>query len=921
MIYHSLPIGAIGELYIGGVGLARGYLNNPKLTNERFIPNPFQSDTEKRENRNARIYKTGDLVRWLPSGELEYIGRNDFQVKIRGFRIELGEIESVLSEYKGVKQVAVLAKENKETNNKYLVGYYTSDGNKKLNEDDILSYIASKLPDYMIPTALVHLDKLPLTLNGKLDRKAFPDPVLGSDKESYIPPRNELESRLCNIFADVLGLEVSNVGVNDDFFKLGGDSISAIKLVNRINNDTSVNISIADIFKYKNIKNLLQNIKRDSNNVLIPISNVKEDRQSLSFAQERLFFIHKYEQGTNAYNIPIIYKLDNNINISSITKAIHAIVNRHHILRSTIKEEEDNIYQVINSFSSKYFNKIIVKDSKELDSIINKDINYVFNLNNEYPIKVNIYTLKESKERYIVINIHHIAFDGWSGSIFLNELLQYYSHFNSNTTLNLAKLDIQYKDFAIWQRSYLSGKILDKQVNYWQRLLDSYENINLPTDYTRPLQLDYIGNSIDFTLGKELSSNLRNTAKQLGVSLYTLLLASYYLMLRSYSNQDDIVIGTPIANRHYSQIENLIGFFVNSLPVRMNINNKSNISDFIKAVGDQVIAMQLHQDVPFEKLVSVLNVEKDTSRHSIFQIMFGVQSFGNDSKEDYSENIFLPYDKEGAKYNIAKFDIETFIDDSGEVLQGSFNYRVSLYKESTIKRFIDTYIHILNQIAYIDSSVTLGDLTYLNKEEEELILRRWNDTDKDYPSDKTIHSLFEEQVVKSPNNTAVVYEDVKLTYKELNERANRLANYLIKHHNIKPDSLIALLLDRSEHMIISILAVLKAGAAYVPISPDYPDDRIKYILDDTNSNIVITNSIYNKRINKLKKVNIIPIDDSAFSKVLDTVSSTNTIVDNLTSNNLAYVIYTSGTTGKPKGVMIQHCSVVNRIYWMQYIKS
>ena len=347
------------------------------------------------------------------------------------------------------------------------------------------------------------------------------------------------------------------------------------------------------------------------------------------------------------------------------------------------------------------------------------------------------------------------------------------------------------------------------------------KNINLHTDHPRPLQVDYIGSSVSFTLNKELSLHLRNTAKQLGVSLYTLLLASYYLMLKAYSNQDDIVIGTPIANRHYPQIQNLIGFFVNSLPIRINIKDKQKLAQFIKLLGDQIIDAQLHQDLPFEKLVDELKVEKDTSRHPIFQIMFGVQSFG-DNKQP-KDNILLPYDKQEAKYDIAKFDIETFIDDRDEVLRGSFNYRVSLYKESTIKRFINTYINILEQISKVSNNkeLTLRELTYLSQKETDIILGKWNDTDKDYPSDKTIHSLFEEQVLKFPNNIAVVYEDAKLTYKELNERANQLAHYLIKHHNIKPDDLVALLLDRSENMIIAILGVLKSGAAYVPMDPEY----------------------------------------------------------------------------------------------------
>ena len=905
-----LPVGAIGELYIGGVGLARGYLNKPELNNERFIPNPFQTKGEKQQNKNSRLYKTGDLVRWLPSGELEYIGRNDFQVKIRGFRIELGEIRSVINKYKGVKQAVILAKENKETNNKYLVAYYTSATGDKLSEDNISSYLATKLPDYMIPTAIVHMDKLPLTVNGKLDRKALPDPTL-TNIDNYLAPRNELEIKLRDIFVSVLGLPANKVGINDDFFKLGGNSIAAIKLVNNINSNTPLTSSIADIFKYKNIKNLTQNIGSSKDIITIPISKLKQHQQPLSFAQERLSFIHKYEGGTNAYNIPFIYKLNSNTNIKHLVNAIHSTLKRHHILRSTIKEDSNNIYQVINTFSDKYFNKVRVKNSQELYKHITDDINYIFDLNTAYPIKVTIYSLEDT-EKYISIVIHHIAFDGWSAGIFLSELYEFYNHYNNNTTLTLPKLDIQYKDFAIWQRNYLTGKVLDKQLNYWKKSLDGYENINLPTDYTRPLQVDYMGNNLNFTLDRELSLNLRSTAKELGVSLYTLLLASYYLMLKAYSNQDDIVTGTPIANRHYSQLQNLIGFFVNSLPIRINIKDKQNLTQFIKLLGDQIIDAQLHQDLPFEKLVGELKVEKDTSRHPIFQVMFGVQSFG-ENKQHYKDNILLPYDKQETKYEVAKFDVETFIDDSDEILRGSFNYRVSLYKESTIKRFINTYINILQQIAEVGNNkeLTLRELTYLSKEEADIILRKWNDTDKDYPSDKTTHSLFEEQVLKFPNNTAVVYEDVRLTYKELNDKANQLANYLIKHHNIKPDTLVALLLDRSEYMIIAILGVLKAGAAYVPMDPQYPNDRIKYILSDTNTNLVIANNTYAKRINNISdKVNNIPIDDKHFIKNLTNYSNTDPKPKDLTSNNLAYVIYTSGTTGLPKGVLQIHANVI-----------
>ena len=368
----------------------------------------------------------------------------------------------------------------------------------------------------------------------------------------------------------------------------------------------------------------------------------------------------------------------------------------------------------------------------------------------------------------------------WSTDIFFNEVLQYYNYYTYNIKLDLPDLSIQYKDFALWQRKYLTDKVLDEQVNYWKKELDGYENINLLTDHSRSLKLDYKGNNITFSLDKTLSNNLRNTAKKLGVSLYTLLLASYYLMLRSYTNQDNIVIGTPVANRHYSQIENLIGFFVNTLALRININNFSKLTEFIKKLGDQVIEAQLHQDLPFEKLVYELNVEKDTSRHPIFQIMFGLQAFGNNKSDDKKNNIVLPYKGNTNQYTIAKFDIETFMDDSEEIIRGSFNYRVTLYKKDTIENFINTFLQILKQVSVITSNENINsiqNLKYLNKDQEELILRKWNDTDKPYPHDKTIHTLFEEQVLKTPNNIAVVYEDIKLTYKELNERSNQLAHY------------------------------------------------------------------------------------------------------------------------------------------------
>ena len=758
------------------------------------------------------------------------------------------------------------------------------------------------------------------------------------------------------------------------------------------------------------------------------------NKQSLSFAQERLWFIEKYEQGTNAYNIPIICKLSNEIVLEPLKKSIEAIVERHEILRTVIREDnEGNHYQEVLDSSIDFLEVPIVKCSKqeELDEHLRKDVNHIYDLSNEHPIRIKIYSLesdnnsKDKKNKkninllspttttantthVLSIVIHHIAFDGWSTDIFLDELKEYYRYYKAKETgstyqINLPPLTIQYKDFALWQRSYLTGEVLDKQLSYWKGKLEGYETLHLATDYTRPIEMDYEGRSIHFELDNKLSHNLREVAKSLGVSLYSLMLSCYYLMLRAYTGQDDIVVGFPVANRHYSQIEHLIGFFVNTLALRVHIETGANtntgiddntttsvnastnsiktLKDFIQHVGSEVLEAQLHQDLPFEKLVEELGVPKDTSRHPIFQVMFNLQSFGGDTSNSKPEreSIITPYtgssDDSASIYNIAKFDLETFIDDNNSdgILRGGFNYRVSLYKEDAIKRFICTYKEILTQVAKALSNNTtkdsfkIEDLTYITKEEQDL-LTTWNKTEATYPHNKTIHQLFEEQVKKTPDNLAVVYSDgedeVKLTYKELNERANRLAHYLITNYNITPDTLVPLLLDRSEYIIISILAVLKAGGAYVPMDPDYPDERIRYILEDVEvanrkladdkgnkhtPTVVITNEVYESKLEdtlrtytvqkqgqeqeqqvlhqeKVRrdketdtntKISLLTVDSKLFEEKLEELSKlssinidTSTIVKDLTPTNTAYVIYTSGTTGNPKGVMQLHSNVM-----------
>ena len=667
-----------------------------------------------------------------------------------------------------------------------------------------------------------------------------------------------------------------------------------------------------EIFQYLSNNNIL------SKEVKTVILKAGTNKGPLSFAQERFRFIEKYEGGTYAYNMPMLFKLSNLIDINILEKSIKSIVDRHEILRTVIRENANGeSYQEVLDIPQE-IKQIISNSIEEFEQKLDIEVDYIFDLSREYPIKVNIHYV--GAEKYLSIVIHHIAFDGWSLDIFLRELLEYYKYYaNMQYNLSLKELPIQYKDFALWQKNYLTEELLAEKLKYWRDKLDNYEQLNLVTDIPRPEHINYRGKYINFELGKELSDKIRNISQELGVSLYSVLLSAYYLMLRVYSNQNDIVIGTPAANRHYHQITNVIGLFINSLALRIEIDPHMTIKNFIKLVSHEVKEAQMHQDLPFEKLVDELKIPKDSTRHPIFQVLFSIENFGNVIKQnrhvDDLDSILEPWDSSIGIHKTAKFDISTFIDDSQDILRGTFNYATSLYKAKTIRRFIQTYVQILQCIAdSIDNKPSqqfrIKEMQYLSVEERETILYKWNETDKDYYTNKRVTDVFEEQVATQPDSIAVVYLDIRLTYQELNARANKLANYLLTNYQLKPDTFVSLCLDRSEQMLIVILAVLKVGAAYVPIDPSFPDDRISYCLNDTGSKLIISNRIYQQRLNNITEIPVIAIDDQNFKHQLlgqpaDTPKVTNT------SRNLAYIIYTSGTTGNPKGVMIEHRGLIN----------
>lgn len=886
---QPVPIGAVGELYIGGPGLARGYLNQSTLTAEKFIANPFQEET--------RLYKTGDLVRYLADGHIEYIGRNDCQVKIRGFRVELGDIEHQLSQYPGIKQAIILAKQSQQDRSyQYLAAYYVADA--PLNEPAILDYLSQHLPEYMIPAILVHMESFPLNTNGKLDRKLLPQPEW-KNIDTYVAPRNQTEQQICTLYAELFELPVNHLSIRANFFRLGGNSILAIRLVHRLSQLFNVHLPIAEIFRAKTIEQLAQSIEAIStHNIVIPVAPTLT-HYPLSFAQERLWFIEQYEQGTSAYHLPRLVQLSKEITIGALTRALQSIATRHSILRTLfIQTETGQEYQHIQDAPL----DIKVQSCKtfaEYQQQLKDDVNRPFNLRYEYPIRVCLYETIEDNARYLLINLHHIASDGWSTDIFQKELIAYYEYYQFNTPLSLPTLSIQYKDFAAWQRAYLGGDELTKQLDYWRTRLDNYEILQLATNNPRTTEVSYNGAHLTFCLSSELSTQLKTLAQTSGCSIYTILLAGFYILLNQYSGQTDIIIGSPIANRHYGSTQDLIGFFVNMLVQREKLNMELSVRHLIGEIHQHLIEAHQHQDIPFEKIIKELNVERDTRRHPLFQILFAVQSFGQ-QKEKFAA-YYQPVDI-SQLHPVTRFDLEFSIDDSHPGFQGRITYATSLFNESTIQRWAEQYKNLLTQIVNHPDK-PLKQYQTMNQIEYQQLIYDWNQTEQAYPADKMIHQLFEAQVERTPHHVAVVYQDMQLTYQTLNEQANQLAHYLRETYAIRGDDLIALCLERSDKMIISILGVLKSGAAYVPIDPHAPEKRIHYILHDTQAKLLINSAFLasketQQHLIKQPLHNIAPIT---------------------TSQHLAYVIYTSGTTGNPKGVMIEHRSVNNTLFALQKV--
>ncbi|MCK5818624.1 MAG: amino acid adenylation domain-containing protein, partial [Psychromonas sp.] len=734
-----------------------------------------------------------------------------------------------------------------------------------------------------------------------------PTPKFFSETD-HVAPRTKLEEKLCNIFQEILGIK--KVGINDDFFCIGEGLTTLNQFTAACQRELDIHIPCDLLLKTKTIARLSPCILK-LKKVIAPCAEVA--KYPLSFSQEQLLFIENFEQGTHAYHMPYLVKLSDNVNLIALEAAFNVVINRHPVLKSIYRtDEKNNSYQ--HALTSDVAMDMHVLDEKsELLPKVKKEISRPFDLTHEPSIRLHCY--ETPSHRYLLLLFHHIAFDVWSNQIFRKEVSQAYQALCQGAPHALPDLDISYVDYTIWQRRYLQGNVLTNLQTFWQQQLLGVEQFRLPTDYPRPKKSNHQGRSIDFQLDPCLSEQLRALAKAKETTMYTVLLSSFYITLSAISGQNDIVLGTPAANRDHKQTQSLIGFFVNTLVLRSNVQSGTTINAFIKQVHHIVRQAKAHQALPFAQLLDLLSVERDPSRHPIFQVMLSLKSF-NDST---MKNISLPFETIYSEYSTnfytpAQFDLTLFLDSRQATITGNFVYAVSLFDEETIKRISGLYQRVLKAVV-ANQQQCIGDIALLNESDSHTLLHTWNNTDAPYPEDKTLQQLFEAQVAKTPDNIALVFEEEQLTYKQLNERANQLA-YAIRAHyqggesqGIKPDTLIALYLDRSLEMVISILGVLKAGGAYVPISPDYPSTRTQYILNDTKTSLILTQQHYMKQLNNCIteleiKPTLLVTDD--LSEDLKTVN----LAPISTAKDLAYVIYTSGTTGQPKGVLQLHTNVL-----------
>ncbi|VEL98330.1 amino acid adenylation domain-containing protein [Alteromonas sp. 76-1] len=926
------PLGAVGELYIGGKGLARGYWNNASITQEKFVPNPF--------GREGRVYKTGDLVRWDELGQLVFIGRVDHQVKINGFRIELGEIISAINSLQEVKESVVVV-DDSIAREKRLIAYVVAknsdiDADQSSNEiiaSSIRSKLAETLPSFMIPAVFILLPKMPLTQSGKIDRQALPLPDKSViNQNDHVEPASEKELVLCQIWEELLN--VSPIGIQDNFFELGGHSLLATRLIGKIKAQLSIDVPLKLIFQNPTIEAFALAIEKNAQSISLPIieSLGNDGVYPMSYAQQRLWIIDKLESGSPQYNIVNCFELNGQLELNALQVALRKVMSRHKGLRTKFKEVSGQYQAVISddeqlplqiiseeTFSSasvELSENNIVLENKQIpqfvDDLITKEINHVFDLEHDLLIRISL--VQAAKQRhFLVFNIHHIISDGWSLGVLVNEISEFYNQYVGNTHAALIELPVQYSDFAMWQKNVLTGTFYEQHIEYWRDKLADIPSVHgLALDYERPKKQSYRGDFVKQTISQNLMEKVEQLSLSYQITPFVFLQTTLSLLLNRYSGEQDIVIGTPISGRLQESLNSVIGFFVNTLPLRTHVLPDETFGQLLTKNGKGFIEAYDHQSIPFEMLVDKLNPVRSLSHSPIFQIMFTLQ---NNQNEAFSlTGLEIKTVNRNGQY--VKCDLDIVAQDTEQGLSIFWGYNKDLFETDSIERLSKSFVSLLTQVVE-SPELNTGEYEVITEEDKFTLTSELNSTETQFDDSVCFHQLFQSAVDLYPKNNALIFNNEVMTYAELNQRSNRLARYLLKQ-GVKTNDCIGLICQRSFEMVIGIYAIWKAGAAYMPIEPDFPVERQQYMLDNAEVKLVLSQQECHTQLSKLSCRHLI-LDDIELNKQLALIDEGNLIENEVFyhSTNLAYVIYTSGSTGKPKGVMVQHQALVNRIHWMQ----
>lgn len=878
---NLVPIGITGELCIAGVGLARGYYNAPDLTREKFVE--FPKITPK------KVYKTGDMARWMPDGNIEFIGRKDNLTKIRGFRVEVGEIEACLMKHPDVDEVVVVAIED-TFGTKVLSAYFVA--NVNITNSELRNFLIKSLPNFMVPNYFTQLKKMPLNQNGKIDRKALPvsnlDPVSDFD---YVAPEGELEKKVAHIWRDVLNIQ--KIGVYDNFFELGGHSLNAASIILKVNQEFDVNIHLSEMFKKPTIKEfttLILDGEQHKSSIILPVE--AREYYPVSSQQKRLFIMWQLNRDSVAYNLPSGTIIEGDLEYDMLVRAFQHLVDRHESLRTSFSFINGQVVQYVHP-TLKVIVDIVEASEEELMEYVH-GFTTPFNLEQPPLFKVKVIKIRKNKH-LLLTDAHHIVFDGISMDIIMEEF--YDSYLNKD----LPPVKLQYRDYAVWQGEFFQTDDFKSKEKYWLNIFkEEPPLLELNTDYPRhPVQL-YDSDYVPIMAGYDLTKRLKKIAKENGTTLYTVLLAALNVLFLKYTGKEDITIGTPTAGRSRPGLERIIGMFVNTVVIRNFPCRKKTFLNFLDEVKDNTIKAIDYEEYPFELLVNEVDVYRNTGRNPIFDIMF---SLDNDECF-FKDTGDLTFRKFPFESSMTQFDMFIHVLEINEDMHFKWKYRKDIFKKDTVQRLAEHFIYLLDEITE-KMDIPLQDIQMMSEAEMKTILYEFNNTTDEYSYQMTVHEIFEQKVKENPSENAIVYKEMTLTYSELDARANQLARTLRKK-GVQRNSVVGLIAEPSLEMVIGVLGVLKAGGAFLPIDPTLPISRIKYFLRDSDCQLVLVRNNMKERFTFEQEV--IRLGDEINCKEdgchLESINQ---------PEDLAYVIYTSGTTGNPKGVMVEHKNIVNQL--------